>query len=457
MENQSPTELAAKYQRLAAEYSKMRAQNTVLKKAVVDEQGKSVQLKEELQLKDQTIRKYDQEMDSLTFRNTQLEKRVGFLQEELAAATNKNKVKGKSKGNAESPVPETNQSPLDFELISKIEENILLHKQISQLEETYRKDTDDLRQQLEQKNKDSPSRQLQVKADALEAEKLSLTYSLQNSLDEIEAYRDQVNQLQEKIRNLMLFPDTLGQSNKSSNNAPLLKSHSEDLTSSFDSAHITELKPLHLNPDDTSIPNLIEKLTSAEQQREHLMLEYQLLKMKYSKIFMKWEESKQILKSLNKEDLMSGDITPSTETVQSFTSMIGKIDVISDDPQSWGRSYEKEVKDYLKIRINELIGLLQLADSKAVTFHSECVSLQNLLTISVEKKKEAESQLQNAERNFTDLQEELQLTKNNYETQLSTMTEHLANMNEKLTLQKDTIDDLKYQLTNKGNGKQSKK
>jgi protein phosphatase 1 regulatory subunit 21 len=49
----------------------------------------------------------------------------------------------------------------------------------------------------------------------------------------------------------------------------------------------------------------------------------------------------------------------------------------------------------------------------------------------------------------TELQEDLQITTQNYETQLSIMSEHLANMNEKLTFQRDEIDQLKYQLTNK--------
>jgi exonuclease VII large subunit len=47
------------------------------------------------------------------------------------------------------------------------------------------------------------------------------------------------------------------------------------------------------------------------------------------------------------------------------------------------------------------------------------------------------------------LQEDLQTTTHNYETQLSIMSEHLANMNDKLTVQRDEIDQLKYQLTNK--------
>nr|XP_054485124.1 protein phosphatase 1 regulatory subunit 21 isoform X12 [Agelaius phoeniceus] len=74
----------------------LRAQNQVLKKGVVDEQANSASLKEQLKMKDQSLRKLQQEMDSLTFRNQQLAKRVELLQDELAlseARGKKNKLK----------------------------------------------------------------------------------------------------------------------------------------------------------------------------------------------------------------------------------------------------------------------------------------------------------------------------------------------------------------------------
>ncbi len=55
------------------------------------------------------------------------------------------------------------------------------------------------------------------------------------------------------------------------------------------------------------------------------------------------------------------------------------MEVISDDPQAWGRSYEKEVKEYLTARINELIGQLQLTESKAVTFYDEVIITKYVL------------------------------------------------------------------------------
>ncbi|KAL0177044.1 hypothetical protein M9458_025938, partial [Cirrhinus mrigala] len=81
----------------------LRAQNQVLKKAVVDEQTTSNSLKvsadispvhaveDELKQKEQSLRKVEQEMDSLSFRNQQLTKRVELLQEELLLSESKNK------------------------------------------------------------------------------------------------------------------------------------------------------------------------------------------------------------------------------------------------------------------------------------------------------------------------------------------------------------------------------
>jgi chromosome segregation ATPase len=126
--------------------------------------------------------------------------------------------------------------------------------------------------------------------DSLEAEKLSLSYSLQNSMDEIEAYKEQVAQLQDKIRDLhaaaeqdQFVPNsTVIKSSSSSTRTDLLQRDSTE-----DESH-----PSHVNvlpsPDleEENSRTLVEKLTLAEQQREHWMLEYQLLKMKYSKIFM---------------------------------------------------------------------------------------------------------------------------------------------------------------------------
>lgn len=55
----------------------------MLKKAVLEEQTRNAELRDVLKGKEQILRKAEQEMDSLTFRNQQLTKRVTVLQDEL--------------------------------------------------------------------------------------------------------------------------------------------------------------------------------------------------------------------------------------------------------------------------------------------------------------------------------------------------------------------------------------
>ncbi|XP_062911695.1 protein phosphatase 1 regulatory subunit 21 isoform X3 [Mobula hypostoma] len=141
-------DLQAKYQKLAQEYSKLRAQNQVLKKAVVDEQGHGASLKEELKMKDQSVRKLQQEMDSLTFRNQQLAKRVELLQEELVTTEAKGKKSKQKCADSPSQLNQQRQSVFDEDLQNKIEENERLHKQVQEAQERHKRIETELRERL---------------------------------------------------------------------------------------------------------------------------------------------------------------------------------------------------------------------------------------------------------------------------------------------------------------------
>ena len=73
-------DLASKYTRLASEYSKVRAQLGVLKKAVIEEKCNKERMGETLKENETKMRKLEAEMDALNFRNAQLTRRVEFLQ-----------------------------------------------------------------------------------------------------------------------------------------------------------------------------------------------------------------------------------------------------------------------------------------------------------------------------------------------------------------------------------------
>ncbi|KAK6182799.1 hypothetical protein SNE40_010399 [Patella caerulea] len=145
-------DLAGKYQKLAAEYSKLKAQIPVLKKAFLDEQTENTNLKDVLKEKETCVRKYEQEADSLSFRNQQLSRRVLLLQDELEQAESSlGKKKNKHKTNDASTSDQVklgSSGVFNEELQSKIEENARLHKQVNETSETYEKKVQELENSL---------------------------------------------------------------------------------------------------------------------------------------------------------------------------------------------------------------------------------------------------------------------------------------------------------------------
>ncbi|KAK2153779.1 hypothetical protein LSH36_286g01011 [Paralvinella palmiformis] len=178
------SDIQVKYQKLAAEYSKLRAQLPVLKKAVLDEQAKTEQLQETVKEKDQSVRKYEQELESLMFRNQQLSSRVAVLQQELdesEAKSKKNKKQPQFHGvDANTHYPEfmSHSSVIGEELQNKIEENERLHKQVHEASLQYEQTVG----------------QLQEKLMLLEAE---MSHHQEALTTATETSRSQINKLQE--------------------------------------------------------------------------------------------------------------------------------------------------------------------------------------------------------------------------------------------------------------------
>ncbi|XP_021086985.1 protein phosphatase 1 regulatory subunit 21 isoform X2 [Mesocricetus auratus] len=176
-------ELQGKYQKLAQEYSKLRAQNQVLKKGVVDEQASSAVLKEQLKMKDQSLRKLQQEMDSLTFRNLQLAKRVELLQDELALSESRGK-KNKKSAESASQLSQEQKSVFDEDLQKKIEENERLHIQFFEADEHHKLVEAELRSRLA--TLETEAAQHQAVIDGLTRKYMETIEKLQNDKAKLE-------------------------------------------------------------------------------------------------------------------------------------------------------------------------------------------------------------------------------------------------------------------------------
>lgn len=116
----------------------LRAQASVLKKAVIDEQNKNSSLREVLRQRETSLRRAEQEVDSLSFRNKQLELRVASLQEdfekEVKKSTKNQKVSNKVRTHENvGDAPNHSETILAEELQKKIMENAQLTSLVSTL------------------------------------------------------------------------------------------------------------------------------------------------------------------------------------------------------------------------------------------------------------------------------------------------------------------------------------
>ncbi|XP_065446809.1 protein phosphatase 1 regulatory subunit 21 isoform X10 [Chrysemys picta bellii] len=149
----------------------------------MDEQANSASLKEQLKMRDQSLRKLQQEMDSLTFRNQQLAKRVELLQDELALSEAKGK-KNKKSGESSSQLSQEQKSVFDEDLQKKIEENERLHIQFFEADEQHKRLESELKNRLEVLETDAAQHQAVV--DSLTRKYIDTIEKLQNDKTKLE-------------------------------------------------------------------------------------------------------------------------------------------------------------------------------------------------------------------------------------------------------------------------------
>ncbi|XP_046402038.1 protein phosphatase 1 regulatory subunit 21 [Ischnura elegans] len=204
-----PVDLQTKYQKLAAEYSKIRAQAAVLKKAVIEEQSRNAELKDVLKERDQSLRKADQEMDSLNFRNQQLTKRVTILQDELAEHQAKSKKgKGKSSG-APLQTPEYTNNVIDEEFQKKIAENAELLSLMHEKDITYQLQVSEMTEKLEQlqhevqkfkKCNNDAEESYKAVIESLQSDKVKMEARLSAKEKEVQQTCSQVYALEQRLK-----------------------------------------------------------------------------------------------------------------------------------------------------------------------------------------------------------------------------------------------------------------
>lgn len=432
-------QLQTKYQKIATEYSKIRAQANVLKKAVIDEQTRNADIREQLKEKEVELRKAEQELDSLSFRNQQLTKRITVLQDELDKMQIKSK-KGKNKSESNSQIPAQPNHILDEEFQKKIVENAQLLSQIN-----------DKDSEIESLN--DRIQQLQYKLDHCEKSKVELECQYQSTVDKIERER---NDLQRKLNEKQRQEETVSWSSNegkrdgydfdarlglSNHRQTELSPFSSPLASRRSSKSIGEGKPHKTQEENNEFD--FPKSCDVEKEMNYWKAQYHILKIKYDEV-----EQKECLSNTQIEN----------EPLQpiKINHMIGRLTVPFAIPEEI-EAREAKIRDYFLQEIDKLIIDKHIYHVKNLAMAANSEVMQVHVDTSELKRKKCESALTEAFSNCSILQKDKEIQEGNYKTQLSTMSEHLANMNEKLISQTEEIQQLKFELANKNNKKGKQK
>eukprot|EP01027_Heterolobosea_sp_BB2_P008579 GEZU01012725.1.p1 GENE.GEZU01012725.1~~GEZU01012725.1.p1 ORF type:complete len:377 (+),score=135.59 GEZU01012725.1:114-1244(+) len=216
-----------KYDKLISEFQKYKSQNSILKKAVIQEQKKNEQLTLELEKKEIMLREKSEENSTLQYNNIRLEKRLTQLMYDLEEKK-KTKQGGSffgliQKGSSELEAVKKDLEVALEELESKIMENETVHMQVFELKKTHDAEIKAFNERMAKydeamKSKENEIQQLIKEAEAAEKrakqeeEKLNESINkLKQALvtrDEIERAMNQAaQQLQSRIDSLRALYD----------------------------------------------------------------------------------------------------------------------------------------------------------------------------------------------------------------------------------------------------------
>ncbi|XP_026315000.1 protein phosphatase 1 regulatory subunit 21 isoform X2 [Hyposmocoma kahamanoa] len=431
MEGVPSGDIQAKYQKLASEYSKLRVHVKVLKKGVLDEQAKSNEFREALKEKEKSLRKGELEIDSLTFRNQQLTRRVSVLQDELESFQLKLTKKSKSKTDDKQPST-SNTAPLDSgllqeELQKKILENAQYASQLA--DKTF--EVSQLKATLEDYQRLINESDSKYKCEI--AKLRNKNQELQFALEETQ--KERLGGTPNKIHHI---PPN---SQAASCNGDFLSEGgsligSEDALSSVDDLNVNE--------------QLSMKVHNVEQDNQKLRMKYELLQMENESL--KLEIGKYISASQRRrgDGHDSGDFNHFNETSVDgegrVTGLLGSLEVpflLNQEVQA----REDRMTTYFRNKTSELKAEKEELKSKTEHYVKECEMLR-LRFEEMERDKQADARtLEEKHGTISRLEEELHSTAHNYEEQMSVLTEHVATLNEQLTRQHDQIQLLKHQLS----------
>uniref|UniRef100_A0A2M4ARM5 Protein phosphatase 1 regulatory subunit 21 n=1 Tax=Anopheles triannulatus TaxID=58253 RepID=A0A2M4ARM5_9DIPT len=387
-----------KYQKLATEYSKLRAQASVLKRAVLEEQNKNASLRESLRTREATLRKSEQEVDSLGFRNKQLERRVAALQENLEQELKKGgggkATKTKSPSNESITGSGSDGGVIAEELQKKILENAQLANSVE--------------------DRVAEVKQLQNRIEGLNRELQQQAVVEQKLRKELELLTVRNSELESKASEAA---STIGSEDGLSVTTDMENHYNHFTASSNNSGQQTHNNGNGGTKDTTSVVSHDDRIVFLEKELTHWRAQYELLKIETSSQMRKAPPAK----SEQKEDPFSSSTTDrSNRTVD------------DNQQQSEELTREQKLTHCFTKSIEELFHDKCRAESKLASHFIECQRLQTHLEVVKNRLKEQEEASREQERRYRIIEDELSRTRLNYEEQISVLTEQVISLSDQL-------------------------
>ncbi|KAI8992512.1 hypothetical protein BDB01DRAFT_436307 [Pilobolus umbonatus] len=201
----SAEELSQRHLKLFQQYSRLKAQHAVLKKAVIQEQASNITLQGNVKEKEKELRKLQEQIDLLSFHNERLTKRIQAVQESEQKGSHFSILGGSARKELEKSAQALEEANLDLE--RKIEENEKLHEELTETQSEFTHNINSLLRQIQ--TFEAKIAEIQDENTAL----LSEVNQLQSKKEE-NTLHEEIDRLKEELKEKTRFLEERGNSNE---------------------------------------------------------------------------------------------------------------------------------------------------------------------------------------------------------------------------------------------------
>jgi len=165
-----------------------------------------------------------------------------------------------------------------------------------------------------------------------------------------------------------------------------------------------------------------ERLHKLEQDKEHWMLEAQLLTIKLEKLQKRLDSAEQDARNPSSD----------TSTVDNLLDLTTTPTVHSLSPWDDSGLREDAIRSHFLNRTQVLTLAMQKSEGCLLMYRKECKNFKKRLLATEKQQNHLAIEIGNSDQRKHALEEELKLTKDKYDGQIALMSEHLCGMNDKL-------------------------